>query len=172
MKESVKERLSRFIKLKGLNKKKFEEITGLSNGYIGSIRKSIGSDSLIKMMNAFPDLNRDWLLYGEGEMLNVCSMAENKANKDRRIKRAISWLISQGIVKTQTEVGDKLGYTNKSSLSQIVNADKPSQEFINKFTKIAPMINKAWLLTGEGEKLNDGALSTPEIDHPKVKEDK
>ncbi|MBD5307632.1 MAG: hypothetical protein HDS14_08440 [Bacteroides sp.] len=164
MKESVKERLSRFIKLKGLNKKKFEEITGLSNGYIGSIRKSIGSDSLIKMMNAFPDLNRDWLLYGEGEMLNVCSMAENKANKDRRIKRAISWLISQGIVKTQTEVGDKLGYTNKSSLSQIVNADKPSQEFINKFTKIAPMINKAWLLTGEGEMLTDGALSTPEID--------
>lgn len=70
-----------------------------------------------------------------------------------RIKRAIDWLKSQGIFSSQKEIGEKLGITNRSYLSQLVNADIPSNEFINKFTEIAPQISAVWLLTGEGEML-------------------
>ena len=59
-----------FIKYKGITMKLFEEKCGLSSGYITSMRKSFGSEKLNNVLKAFPELNREWLLYGEGDMLN------------------------------------------------------------------------------------------------------
>ncbi len=71
MSDSVKERLKFFIKTQKLSNKRFEEICGLSNGYISSMRKSIGPDSWEKIKKQYPNLNRDWMLYGEGTMLEM-----------------------------------------------------------------------------------------------------
>lgn len=65
----IKERILEFIKYKGLRIKQFEEICKLSNGYISSMRKGFGTSKLENVLNRFPELNREWLLYGEGEML-------------------------------------------------------------------------------------------------------
>lgn len=51
--------------------KDFEDLCGLSSGYITSMRKSFGGKKLNNVLTAFPELNRDWLLYGEGEMLKI-----------------------------------------------------------------------------------------------------
>lgn len=83
METTVKERLIRFIKLKKISVKKFEEVIGVSNGYVSSIRKGIGTERVNEIIEHFPDLNRDWLLYGEGEMLkgeegqSVTTVADN-----------------------------------------------------------------------------------------------
>lgn len=66
---TVKERIISFIKHNSLSQKKFEELLGLSNGYVNNIRKGISDNVLFKICDRFPTLNRDWLLYGEGEML-------------------------------------------------------------------------------------------------------
>lgn len=66
---SVKQRIYAFIKYKSISVKKFEELCELSNGYISSMRKGFGTDKLNNVLNVFPELNREWLLYGEGEML-------------------------------------------------------------------------------------------------------
>lgn len=73
----------------------------------------------------------------------------------KRIKRSINWLISQGRFASQKEIGEKLGITNRSYLSQLVNTESPSEDFVNKFTEMAPEINPNWLLTGEGDMLVD-----------------
>lgn len=65
---TVKERTLEFIKSKGISMKSFEERCGLSTGYVTSMRKSFGEEKLNNVLNAFPELNRDWLLYGEGNM--------------------------------------------------------------------------------------------------------
>lgn len=65
----IKERVKQFTQSKQLSIKEFEEICGLSNGYINSMRIGFGSKKLNNVLTAFPDLNREWLLYGEGEML-------------------------------------------------------------------------------------------------------
>lgn len=67
---NIKERIKKFIEHKDLPVSKFEEACGLSNGYIASMRVGFGKDKLNNVLTAFPDLNRDWLLYGEGEMIN------------------------------------------------------------------------------------------------------
>lgn len=66
---SVKDRLKTFASAKNLTVQRLEQRWGVCNGYVGSIRKGVGSGKLEQLLSIFPDLNRDWLLYGEGEML-------------------------------------------------------------------------------------------------------
>ena len=69
METTVKERLVRFYEAKGLSKSGFEKMVGLSNGYIDKLRICPSNDKLEMIYLKFPDLNRIWLLTGEGEML-------------------------------------------------------------------------------------------------------
>lgn len=69
MPESIKERTIEFVKYKGFSMKTFEQRCNLSTGYVTSMRKGFGPEKLNNVLMAFPELNRDWLLYGEGEML-------------------------------------------------------------------------------------------------------
>lgn len=64
-----KERLVLFLKHRGLSQGRFERMAGLSNGYVNKLRRNITADSLQRIVGAFPDLNPDWLMFGEGEML-------------------------------------------------------------------------------------------------------
>lgn len=66
---TTKDRTLRFITSKGLSVKKFEEMCGLSNGYINSMKSGYGNNKLSQVLSAFPELNREWLVYGEGEMI-------------------------------------------------------------------------------------------------------
>ena len=50
--------------------KEFEELCKLSSGYVTSMRKGYGQEKLNNVLTVFPELNREWLLYGEGSMLN------------------------------------------------------------------------------------------------------
>lgn len=70
METSVKQRLIQFIKYKGIGQGKFEKAVGLSNGFVNNIRVSITPEKLQKIAPYYPELNKSWLLTGEGEMLN------------------------------------------------------------------------------------------------------
>ena len=69
METTIRERLIRFIKYKNITQKKFEQIVGASNGYVNNIKMGIGTNKLEKILLQFPELNKTWLLTGEGEML-------------------------------------------------------------------------------------------------------
>lgn len=70
MTTTVKERLSAYLDYKKVNKSEFGRRIGVSNAFVSSIRKSIQPDKILAIKLNFPDLNTDWLLTGEGEMLN------------------------------------------------------------------------------------------------------
>ena len=69
METTVKQRLVRFAEFRNLSISKFESLCGLGNGYVGKLKSEPGSKKLDDILRTFPELNRDWLLYGEGEML-------------------------------------------------------------------------------------------------------
>lgn len=69
METTVKQRLIAFIKYKKLSQKKFEQMVGVSNGYVNNIGRSIGTDKLEKIREVFPDLNTHWLINGGEGML-------------------------------------------------------------------------------------------------------
>ena len=67
--QGVKSRLSEFIAHLGLNNSTFEKKCGLSNGYIRNFKGNLGTQKLEDILNAFPQLDKDWLLFGKGNML-------------------------------------------------------------------------------------------------------
>lgn len=69
MENTVKQRLVAYLKYKRLGQNRFEAIAGLSNGYIANLKSTPGAEKLLKIFVAAPDLNRTWLLSGEGDML-------------------------------------------------------------------------------------------------------
>ena len=66
---TVKQRLTRYIKSKGISTREFCRMIGVSETYVNSMRSSIQPDKLIRITHAFPDMNPEWLLTGDGEML-------------------------------------------------------------------------------------------------------
>lgn len=70
MEQTVKERLIIYLKYKKIGQNKFEAMAGISNGYISNLKSTPGIDKLTKILVAAPDLNKTWLLAGDGEMLN------------------------------------------------------------------------------------------------------
>lgn len=82
MESNIKGRLISYLELKGISKAEFGRRIGVSGAYITSMRKSIQPDKLKLISEEFPDLNRDWLLYGEGEMLRDDSTLETPLNAD------------------------------------------------------------------------------------------
>lgn len=63
---AVKNRLLFFIEQKGLSVSAFEKASGLSNGYIRNIKGNFGGSKLEGILNAFPELSKEWLFYGKG----------------------------------------------------------------------------------------------------------
>lgn len=74
-------RLIEFIHSKKISISDFERISNLSTGYVHKIKNSVGKRALGDIQRAFPDLNSNWLLTGEGEMLNP-SFVQNNQNGD------------------------------------------------------------------------------------------
>lgn len=64
-----KERIIDFCTQMGISKAEFERSTNLSNGYVNKLKANIGEDKLNDILRVYPQLNRVWLLTGEGEML-------------------------------------------------------------------------------------------------------
>lgn len=65
----LKERINDYLEYKQIRRYQFEKRCGLSNGYTRNIKDNIGPEKLEGILNAFPDINKIWLLTGEGEML-------------------------------------------------------------------------------------------------------
>lgn len=69
MKSAVKERLIAFISYLGMSKNAFENACGLSTRYVSNISASVSPGKLKQISLKYPELNVEWLLTGQGDML-------------------------------------------------------------------------------------------------------
>ena len=81
-------RIKQYIDYKGITNQNFEKLIGFSNGAFASQLKNnrtIGVDKLENILIAFPELNPEWLLTGNGEMIKTKSkknVIEKNYNKN------------------------------------------------------------------------------------------
>ena len=85
MESTVKERIVQFLKIKKIGQNKFENICGLSNGYVSNLKSSPSVSVLQKILNGFPDLNPDWLMKGEGSMFIPINEIKKDVNAEEGI---------------------------------------------------------------------------------------
>ncbi len=97
MKTTV-DRIKEFIDYKGLSVRKFEEMTGFSNGSFASQfknNKTIGVDKVENILNVFPEINTEWLLTGVGEMLKTEGSAPKKDSDQSEILALLRWKVNK-----------------------------------------------------------------------------
>lgn len=74
MDSPIVERIKEYLAFKSLSIREFERICGLGNGVLGRLSQST-KPSTFKKISSNSDLNVEWLLTGEGDMLNDTSCA-------------------------------------------------------------------------------------------------
>lgn len=86
----VSERVGQYIERKSISYYAFENSLGASRGSISKAvkeGKSIGSNVLETIMNVYSDINPNWLLTGQGEMLtNAEDILHNRSIETFRLK--------------------------------------------------------------------------------------
>lgn len=73
------ERFDKYMSFKGLNDNQVTIQCGLSQGLLGQARtgkSDLGSKTIDKILNVYQDLNRTWLLTGDGPMLKETTEEE------------------------------------------------------------------------------------------------
>jgi len=65
---STKKKILQYLEFKDISQGKFCRKIGVSNGFLAS-GKHIGSEKLKIIRDNYIDLNMNWLIYGEGEMI-------------------------------------------------------------------------------------------------------
>lgn len=72
-------------------------------------------------------------------------------NRVFRNKIVIEHLIAEGVIKNQRDLGIKMGYTNESAFSQVINEKVATpKDFTSKLKIIMPNLNEEWLINGTG----------------------
>jgi hypothetical protein len=66
---SIKDRIKQFIHYQHITAKDFCFKCGLSNGFLTN-DSAVGSDKIAKIVEVYPEINLEWLVMGDGPMLN------------------------------------------------------------------------------------------------------
>ena len=112
------ERIAIFIHFKKISPHAFEQKIELSNGYFSKQLKhlgSVGSDILIRIYQAYPELDILWVLTGEGKMLKEAMLQNEQidnsiiedftnkyTNENKKLKK-----LENDFDKLQTSLSDK-----------------------------------------------------------------
>ena len=133
------ERFDKYMAFKGLNDNKVTVDLGLSNGTIGKSRKNGRdlSDRVIEqILNFYTDLNKVWLLTGEGEMLNKTIHQEAKGDNNTQV----------------AGIGNNVNVTTTSLLEELAAQRKLTEKAQEQLSKAQEQIDRLLSII---EKLNN-----------------
>lgn len=136
------EKILKYLDSKGISKREFYRLTGISNGFLDKT-KNIGSDNLAKIFSIYKDLNRDWLLMDEGDMIvqpqtpypqNIKVNSVHEANVDYNLqhKECTSCMEKDKTIRTQQITIEALQQTSKAQSDLIENLKQKINELSSK----------------------------------------
>lgn len=127
---TLKDRVKVYCDRKNIAVTKFERMAGLSNGYFKENTKRMSDDKIESIHRAFPDLNIDWLLTGNGEMLkgeaifidtpaieDVAEVVEDKRVVD------VSILAPNAVVEVEINALMQTWHTTPEKFAEIIGED-------------------------------------------------
>lgn len=118
MEETVKDRIKEFISRSGISTNRFERNAGLSVGYLRQLRKEPSREKIKNILEAFPLLNEEWLLTGEGEMLKVFDSDRSDLQPNKMESNMIPFYDAEttggnaGLVSSSLNESTLVGYIN------------------------------------------------------------
>lgn len=118
---TTKDRLKEFLSSQKVGRNKFEELIGVSIGYLSTKSVTITSDVIEKTVVAYPNLNLEWLITGKGSMLKSKEVAtiENEGNNNNAIRELETEIVAlkaeNKVLRELAGLGERKGAKNKSA---------------------------------------------------------
>ncbi len=146
-------------------KRSFARKAGIPEGTLSSIvgarRSDLSYTTLKKIIDAYPEVNLNWLMNETGTPLlkdEEENLIQDKDNykiksKDTEISARVS-LIIHTLSLTPNGFASHLGYERSQTIYDIINGKSaPSYDFFRRFmlSPYSRQINIDWLLTGRGK---------------------
>lgn len=103
----IKERLIEYIRLNKIPTAKFERSCGLSNGYVKSIKKNPGIEKIDNILRNYPDINREWLLTGHGDMTYNSAVENEKTEmwcKENHLENSEISILKNRLTELKKEI--------------------------------------------------------------------
>lgn len=145
----MKDRLKQIRKHFGLSQAQFARRINMSPGFISNAEngRCNMSENTIKDICSSFNVERDWLLYGKGEMFtpgNEKASVERESAGDRvrKVRK------DEGL--SQAAFAERIGYSVGQVRVVEYHSITPSNDFLAKVASVFG-ISFNWLLTGEGE---------------------
>ncbi|MEN6453392.1 MAG: helix-turn-helix transcriptional regulator [Prolixibacteraceae bacterium] len=169
---NINDRIKELIRLLTNNKQNiFADVTGIKpstlNGIVGTRESDISFNTLRKILDAYPVVSVQWLLYGIGEPIvnqkknnTETPQKEDKADinkKDTEISERVS-LIIERLSPSPNSFAADLGYAKSQTIYDVINGKSaPSNDFFRRFmlSEYSGIISINWLLTGRGKMIID-----------------
>ena len=113
---NIKERILYFTDFKGFAKEKFFDDLGVTYGnFKGKAKeKSLSSDILAKIVSNYPEINSEWLLTGNGEMLKTSQKEIIPIHKGKTDRSVDDQLVPLYDLTTTLGVDNMFGESNLS----------------------------------------------------------
>ena len=161
---NINERIKELISLLADNQQNiFSETTGIKastlNGIIGKRQSELSFKHLRKILDAYPKVNAQWLLYGIGSTL-IDQQKELPADKKDELNKENSEIAGRMLLTVKKLSPDTLsfaidlGYDNTQIVDDIINANAaPTYDFFKRFmlSEYSEIVSINWLLTGRGK---------------------
>ncbi len=130
MAENTLKRIKQYLDYKRIRVRAFERVVGMSNGSFASQLKNdktIGVDKLENILHQYPDINSEWLLKGNGEMLLYDSVNEDREVYKKTEKRAHSYNIPVYDIETTTGIADLFAEKSTQKPISFLNVPRISE---------------------------------------------
>ena len=154
------------LECKGIAKEKFfAEIGMTSSNFRGNAKHTpLNSTAIANIFIAIPDINLTWLITGKGEMLDNGSSKKIEYNFTKEHIEQSGTLVKQRIKQVLSAFDSnptqlsKLFGVNQKTLNNQINGDVMLSINTILLIKTAfPDIGLTWLITGEGEEIDNYA---------------
>lgn len=158
------ERIGEFIENQGISIRSFEQKISASNGLIRKAltnKTDIQSKWLSIIVDNYPQINPEWLLTGQGEMLRESSFIEsdNWIKWSKKSHQSNYRLEKSGLRLSEIAAQKKLELFELKNLIEegddfykMVSGEIPVSEIVfDKIYDIYPDIREKWLYTGHGD---------------------
>lgn len=156
--ERVIDRFDKYLNYKGLTDYKATQELDISKSLLAKSRlenRDISAKTVRKILEKYSDINRVWLLTGEGDMLAGGSeVAAYAAPVISNAAARIDELLHHSQCRSLRSLASELGLASVQTLYDIANGRHGiSLDLVAKVRERYPAINPDWLMSGTGDML-------------------
>ena len=128
----IKQRILEFLNHLNIGQSAFEKKVGVGNGYVNNIKKSIGSDVIHKILTIYPELDTEWLVTGNGEMLKNINREDTNNNVYTYYNELYAYrILEETVTKNQDIIINQQTIINKQ-FNELSEMRKQITELITK----------------------------------------